>query len=134
MNYFIMVLVMLTSVQAAADVTHDKTYPSCDVQAQRSVKGETGDRVTDPLEAYIFLRVNILQADISTARKARRLRLTLLWRRAVKVRSDAAQFVKQQGFLSAAERASYERELDKLAGKLCNRIKNISETTQLPPA
>jgi len=50
---------MLTSVQAAADVTHDKTYPSCDVQAQRSVKGETGGSVTDPLEAYIFLRVNI---------------------------------------------------------------------------
>lgn len=137
MNYFIMVLVMLTSVQAAADVTHVKTYPSCDVQAQRSVKGETGGSVTDPLEAYIFLRVNILQADISTARKARRLteaQADVLWRRAGKVRSDAAQFVKQQGFLSAAERASYERELDKLAGKLCNRIKNISETTQLPPA
>lgn len=128
MNYFIMVFVMLTSVQAAADVTHDKTYPLCDVQAQRSVKGETGGSVTDPLEAYISLRVNILQADISMARKARRLTYS------VKVRSDAAQFVKQQGFLSAAERASYDREPDKLAGKLCNRIKNISETTQFPPA
>lgn len=50
---------MLTSIQAAADVTHDKTYLSCDVQAQRSVKGETGGSVTDPLKAYIAQRVNI---------------------------------------------------------------------------
>ena len=132
-----MILVMLTSAQAAADVVHDKTYPSCDVQAQRRLKGETGGSVTDPLEAYISLRVNILQADISTARKARRLteaQADVLWHRAEKVRSDAAQFVKQQGFLSAAEHASYDRELDTLAGKLCNRIKNISETIQFPPA
>ncbi|WP_336748178.1 hypothetical protein [Pantoea vagans] len=49
---------MLTSIQAAADVTHDKTYLSSDVQAQRSVKGETGGSVTDPLKAYISQRVN----------------------------------------------------------------------------
>lgn len=71
---------MLTSIQAAADVTHDKTYLSCDVQAQRSVKDETGGSVTDPLKAYITQRVNILQADISTARKARRLECIAVYR------------------------------------------------------
>lgn len=64
---------MLTSFQAAADGTHDKAKPSCDEQAQRSVKGETGGSITDPLEAYISVRVNLLQADISTARKSHRL-------------------------------------------------------------
>lgn len=64
---------MLTSFQAAADGTHDKAKPSCDEQALRSVKGETGGSITDPLEAYISVRVNILQADISTARKSHRL-------------------------------------------------------------
>jgi len=128
---------MLTSVQAVAGVTRDKSYPSCNVQAQLNVTGETGGSITDPLEAHISVRVNILQADISTARKARLLtqsQADVLWRRAGKVRVDTAQFVKQQGFLSAAERASYDRELDELAGKLCNRIKNTPEPTHLPPA
>lgn len=128
MNYFIMGLVMLASVQAEADVTHDKACPSCDVQEQRSIKGETGGSITAPPEAHISVRVNILQADVSMARKSRRLtQAGVLWRRAGKVRSDTAQFVNQQGFLSAAERASYGRELDGLTGKLCSRVKYVSE-------
>ncbi|TCZ21489.1 hypothetical protein [Pantoea agglomerans] len=69
------------------------------------------------------------------ARKSRRLtQAAVLWRRAGKVRSDTAQFINQQGFLSAAERASYDRELDGLAGTRCSRAKYVSEYPQLPPA
>lgn len=107
------------------------------MQVQRSVKGETGGSITAPPEAHISVRVNILQADVSMARKSRRLtqaQAAVLWRRAGKVRSDTAQFINQQGFLSAAERASYDRELDGLAGTRCSRAKYVSEYPQLPPA
>ncbi len=117
---------MLGCAQATAGTTSEQAYPSCDVQAQRDVKGEMGGSITDPLKAHISARVNVLQADISTARKARRLtqaQADMLWQHASRVRNDMTQFVKQQGFLSAAERATYDRELDELAGKLCGSVK-----------
>ncbi|MGJ0479538.1 hypothetical protein [Pantoea agglomerans] len=124
MKYFMAGLIMLASVQAVADLTPEQ-YPSCDLQAQRNAKGETGGNIVDAREAHISVRVNVLQADISTARKARRLtqeQADRLWQQAGQVRSDATHFVKLQGFLSAAERASYDRELDEQAGQLCHRV------------
>lgn len=99
------------------------------MQTQRDVKGETRGSITDPLEAHISVRINVLQADISTARKARRLtqaqaQADMLWQHSSRVRNDTMQFVKQQGFLSAAERTSYDRKLDELASKLCGKVKD----------
>lgn len=98
------------------------SYPGCNIKEQRLIKGETGGSVSDPLQAHISVRSNILQADISTARKARVLtqsRADKLWQRVEVVRHDADNLVKKQGFLSAGERASYDRELDDVAKTLC---------------
>ena len=97
-------------------------YPGCDIKAQRLIQGKTGGAIVDPRQAHISVRANILQADISTARKARILtqsQADKLWQRVDRVRQDAARLVKIQGFLSAAERASYDRELNGVAIKLC---------------
>lgn len=97
-------------------------YPGCNIKEQHLIKGEVGGSVTDPLQAHISVRSNILQADISTARKARVLtqaRADKLWQRVEVVRNDADNLVKKQGFLSAGERASYDRELDDVAKTLC---------------
>lgn len=75
------------------------------MQAQRNVKAETGGIIEDLLDAYISSRVNVLQADIITARKARQLtqaQADTLWQHSTWVR----RFVKQQGFLSATESTS----------------------------
>lgn len=97
-------------------------YPGCNIKEQRLIKGETGGSVSDPLQAHISVRSNILQADISTARKARVLtqsRADKLWQRVEVVRDGADNSVKKQGFLSAGERAGYDRELDDVAKTLC---------------
>lgn len=97
-------------------------YPGCNIKEQRLIKGETGGAVSDPLQAHISVRSNILQADISTARKARVLtqpRADKLWQRVEVVRDGADNSVKKQGFLSAGEHASYDRELDDVAKTLC---------------
>lgn len=131
MKYYIAGLALLVSGQVMADAMPAQAYPSCDIQAQRDVKGETGGSIADPLQAHISWRINVLQADISTARKARKARkarrLTQaqadrLWQHASQIRGDAAHYVKQQGFLSAAERASFDRALDQLASQLCSKV------------
>ncbi|CAM3527786.1 hypothetical protein [Paracidovorax anthurii] len=113
-------LALAATGAAAQDPRHD--YPSCDLPAQRNLTGQTGGTITDPLQAHISVRANILQADIGTARKARRIserQAERLWHRVDKVRKDTDRFVRQQGFLSAAERASYDRALDAVALKIC---------------
>ena len=78
--------------------------------------------MSDPLQAHVSVRANILQADIGTARKARaltQLGADKLWQRVEAVRRDTDRLVQKQGFLSAAERASYDRELDDVAAVLC---------------
>ena len=68
------------------------------------------------------MRANILQADISTARKARRLsqnEAQSLWNAVARVRHDANRFVAKQGFLSAGETASYDRARDGVAMRVC---------------
>lgn len=125
MKYLTAGLIMLVSGQTMAGSTSIQAYPSCDLLAQRSVKTETGGNIKDPLEAYISVRVSVLQADISTARKTRQLtqaQADSLWQHTSRVRNDARRFVEQQGFLSAAERASYDRELDELASKFCVNV------------
>ncbi len=100
--------------------------PSCDLAVQRGLKGEVGGQISDAWRAHISMRANVLQSDIGTARKARRLTQPTadhLFERIEKVRADIAGFVKQQGFLSAAERASYDREFDAIAQQICQRPK-----------
>ena len=119
-------LLLLAAGHTAAAQSFIQAWPSCDVKAQRDVKGETGGSIRDPLQAHISVRINVLQADISNARKARHLtepQSEQLWRHADRVRKDADGYVKQQGFLSAAERASYDRELDDIAGSLCRAVR-----------
>lgn len=126
MKYLTAGLIMLVSGQTMAGSISTQAYPSCDLLAERSVKTETGGKIRDPLEAYISLRVNVLLADISKARKTRQLtqaQADSLWQHASRVRNDARRFVEQQGFLSAAEHASYDRELGELISKFCDNVK-----------
>ncbi len=97
-------------------------YPSCNLTQQRALKAPTGGTIRDPRQAHIAMRANILQADISTARKARRLSQSeaqSLWNAVARVRHDATRFVAKQGFLSAGETASYDRALDGVAMRVC---------------
>ncbi|MDZ7278531.1 hypothetical protein N4G40_09625 [Pantoea eucrina] len=127
MKHCITGLILLVSGQVMAAAAPAEAYPSCNLQAQRNVAGTTGGEITDVREAHISVRVNVLQADTGSARKARLLtqaQADRLWRDATQVRSDARQLVRQQGFLSAAERASYDRALDELARQLCSKLRN----------
>lgn len=99
-----------------------RAYPSCDIPAQEALTPPGEDPASDPRQAHITQRIAILQADIGTLRKARHLsarKAQRLWKRADRIRTESARFVEQQGFLSAAERASYDRELDSIAGDAC---------------
>ncbi|MBB2185304.1 hypothetical protein HLH32_02675 [Gluconacetobacter liquefaciens] len=97
-------------------------YPACDLKTQHALAGVVGAEITDQRQAHIAERANILQADIGNARKARYLSQGLanrMWRQVDAVRTDADALQRRQGFLSAAERASYDRQLDSIAGRLC---------------
>lgn len=100
----------------------DLGLPSCDLQQQRQLPGELGGAISDPLQAHISLRGNVLLADVSTARKARRIsqeQATTFSERIAAVRVQTDDLVRQQGFLSAAERASFDREFDGIATQIC---------------
>ena len=100
----------------------DLGLPSCKLQQQRELPGELGGAITDPRQAHVSLRANVLLADVSTARKARRIsqeQATAFSERIAAVRSQTDALVGRQGFLSAAERASFDREFDGIATQIC---------------
>lgn len=118
------VLGLIALCCASGALAHPSTadYPSCAVTQQRALKASTGGQIKDPRQARISMRVNILEADIGTARKARRIsaaQAQRLERRVAAVRRGSDRLTRQQGFLSAAERASYDRALDAVALQLC---------------
>jgi len=120
----VLVAAALVSVAADASAQASPRYPSCDLQAQRALRGDTGGSITDPRQAHISVRANVLQADLSTARKARHLTQAAadrLYKRVEAVRAGANGYTKKQGFLSAAEVASYDRELDAVAMQVCGQ-------------
>jgi hypothetical protein len=111
---------------SAMAVERQPDLPSCDLAGQRALSGQTGGEIADPELAHISQRANILEADIGTSRKARTLSQRTaerLFQRIEMVRSDSLGFVRQQGFLSAAERASQDRELNAIARRVCQGAK-----------
>ena len=119
----IILILAITGMGAGAQARLPMSdYPSCDLRAQHALKSTTGGAITDARQAHIGMRTNILQADIGTARKARRLSETqteTLWARAEAVRKTANGVVAKRGFLSAAQRKSYDRMLDSIAIRAC---------------
>jgi len=118
----LMFVVLAVGATGATAQTPRQDYPSCNRTEQHAVEGELGGSIKDPRQAHTSVRANILQADIGTARKARRIserQGTQLWQRVDRVRRATDRFVAKQGFLSAAERASYDRELDAIALQIC---------------
>ncbi|MDT3719001.1 hypothetical protein [Pseudomonas oryzihabitans] len=102
----------------------DLGLPSCNLEQQRALPGELGGSISDPLQAHISMRANVLQADVSTARKARRIsqeQANAFSERIAQVRGQSDALVQQQGFLSAAERASFDRTFDGIAVQICQR-------------
>ena len=111
---------LLASPVGAQTIRTD--YPACDLMAQHELVGTVGAEIMDPQQAHIAERANILQADIGTARRARRISQRLadrLWRKVEAVRTNTNPLKRNQTFLGAAERASYDRQLDSIAGTLC---------------
>ena len=109
----------------AAAIAPSPFWPSCDISLQQGIMADNGSSDSDPLLSHISLRVNVIQADAGTARKAGKLsesQTEMIWHHADRIRADAARYAREQGFLSAAERASFDRELDEVAGRLCARI------------
>ena len=109
----------------AAAIAPSPFWPSCDISVQHAIRADNGSSDSDPLLSHISLRVNVIQADAGTARKAGKLsesQTEMIWHHADRIRADAARYAREQGFLSAAERASFDRELDEVAGRLCARI------------
>ncbi len=97
-------------------------YPSCDLSQQVALKADTGGSMTDPRQAHVSMRANILQADISTARKARLLgedKALRMWQQVDAIRHQSDDLVKRQGFLSAAEVTSEDRALNAVALQMC---------------
>lgn len=121
MKYKIVALLTALSLNAVAA---QKTFelPSCDVQGQRAVAGEVGGQISDIRQAHISVRANVLNADISTTLKARKItevEAERMFNRIEMIRQQNDRFVEQQGFLSAAEKASFDREFDAIAMQLC---------------
>ncbi|MBD8613446.1 hypothetical protein IFT69_06935 [Pseudomonas putida] len=121
MKYSILASLLALSLNASA-APKNSDLPSCNIKAQRELVGETGGKITDPRQAHISVRANILSADIGTTRKARKItqaEADRMIERIATIRHQTDQFVQQQGFLSAAENASFDREFDSLAMQLC---------------
>ena len=121
MKYKILASLVVVSLNAVG-AQNSFELQSCDVQSQRAVVGETGGRISDIWQAHISVRANVLSADISTTRKARKItqvEAERMYNRVESIRHQNDRFVEQQGFLSAAEKASFDREFDALALQLC---------------
>jgi hypothetical protein len=118
--------VLLTSLSLGALAAGPQPdLPSCDLAQQRQIVGQPGGEISDPRHAHIAMRANILQADIGNLRRAQRLtheQADVLWKQVDAIRQQSAGFVKQQGFLSAAERASQDRTFDEIARVMCPGI------------
>ncbi|WP_152046555.1 hypothetical protein [Aureimonas psammosilenae] len=120
-KYLASALILAAATTASAQ-TPKQDYQSCDLKSQQTLQAEVGGNIKDPLQAHVSRRGNVLQADIGNARKARHVtqrEADALWQRVEKVRTEADGLVVSQGFLSAAERASYDRELDDVASVIC---------------
>ncbi|KUM40058.1 hypothetical protein [Pseudomonas sp. EpS/L25] len=119
---FLLLPLALGACTLQQDRPDDLGLPSCDLEQQRALPGELGGSISDPLQAHLSMRANVLQADVSTARIARRIsqqQANQFSERIAQVRQRSDAFVKQQGFLSAAERASFDREFDGIAEQIC---------------
>lgn len=129
MKVLIAVALLSTAVNANAQASAPQ-YPSCDLKVQRALQSNIGGSIKDPRQAHISMRANILEADLSTARKARHLsqaKTDALYKRVQVARNGANKYTKEQGFLSAAEVTSYDRELDAVAMQLCKPAASASK-------
>lgn len=118
MKYLIPLVLALMATSAEAR-SWQSDYPSCNVTQQRHLKSGSAKTA---MKDHISMRANILQADIGTASKARPItkqQSQRLWNRVDAIRKASDRLAARQGFLSAAERASYDRQLDTVALQLC---------------
>ncbi len=125
MKYLASGVIFIALNHPATAVPSYPFWPSCDISVQHGIRADNGSSDSDPLLSHISMRVNVIQADAGTARKAGKLsesQTEMIWHHADRIRADATRYASEQGFLSAAERTSLDRELDEVAGRLCARI------------
>ena len=78
-------------------------------------------RVSRDQQRYFAQRIARIGSDIAAARRNRRITAAQAagyQRELATVRSGVPHYVREQGFLSAAERSSYTAMLDRIAGRL----------------
>ncbi|WP_313739989.1 hypothetical protein [Pseudomonas sp.] len=112
---------MLCASAQAAQLLKD--YPSCTTSAQEANHLKATGPTEDPLHNHILARVEALSDDLRSAKRTRTVSASdasALIDRIEAVRASADRDVKGQGFLSAGERASYDRELNAVALAFCN--------------
>lgn len=115
---------MLIMIAGSAACAHASTvpYPSCDLPVQHAVSGERVSTDPGANQEHLQIRADVLEGDINAARAAGGMSETHtkeLVEKLRTVREESADFARQQGFVSAGERASYERQLDAIAAALC---------------
>ncbi len=106
----------------------DPAFPSCDIEMQRAVTGQLTSSDAGFNQEHLQIRADFLEADIETARTASILTdaeaaKALEDIRAIGKESDG--FAQEQGFVSAGERASYDRQMDAIAATFCPRSRQI---------
>lgn len=119
MKFKILFVLMMFSLESTAA---QSVLPSCDLQDQRALAGETGGQFTDVRQAHISARANVLSADIGTSlmvRKISKIDADQMFKTVKKVRLENDSLVVRQGFLSAAEKASFDRQFDAIALQIC---------------
>lgn len=122
MKFLIFFAAIFPVIAMSMPDTHGAEFPSCNLAKQRTLTEQKLGGTADRMQAHVSLRANVLQADVGAARKRRHItqhNADRLLSRVEKVREGANDLVKKQGFLSAAERASYDREFDAIAQKIC---------------
>jgi hypothetical protein len=125
MKYLASGVILMALSHTAAAAPPSQFWPTCNISEQPGIRADNSGSGSDPLLSHISLRVNVIQVDAGTAQKAGKLsesQKEMIWHHADRIRADATRYAHEQGFLSAAERASFDRELDEVAGRLCARI------------
>jgi len=75
----------------------------------------------DALNTKLSARIATIDAKLAGAARKKQVtptQLAAMRKKIAWVRKDAAKYVKEQGFLSAGEAASYNRSLDEIEAKL----------------
>ncbi|MBB6132656.1 hypothetical protein HD842_000767 [Massilia aurea] len=95
---------------------------SCSLLKQKAFANQANVKPEKMGQSYILARIDFLQKDLKIVRNYKNVskkKTNKLGNLIEKSYSETIKLVREKGFLSAGERASYDRELDIIANDLC---------------